>query len=259
MAGGLSGRLESRIDGILAAKAARGGLADGFKGGKTVGEVLDRPAVMALHGMLRAGTVGRVHGPVGAGKESVVFRADGPGGSQVALKVYLVSASSFKRRARYMDGDPRFGRARGGTRGTVYAWARKEFANLRRCRRAGVPVPEPIAVSKSVLAMGFVGSGGAPAPTLAASRAGRREYEASVGLIGRLYRDAGLVHGDLSPYNVFADGGGLVVFDLGSAVDVRHPGSAALLARDINNMTVFFARRGLVVENPADVLGRVAR
>ena len=261
----VSGRLEAKIDSALAAlrvpkRGARTGrVSDGFDGDKTVNEVLDRPAVLTLYGMIGSGVITRVNGPVSAGKESVVFWAAGPGGADVALKVYLVTTSSFKRRAPYILGDPRFGRVRRGTRNLVRLWARKEFANLSACRRCGIPVPEPIRVAGTVLAMEFVGSGGRPHSTLLTSRdVGDADYRNTISLIGRLYAEARLVHADLSAYNVFREPGGrLVLFDLGSAVDARHPRADEFLRRDIGNVTAFFARRGLAVDNPADVMEEV--
>ena len=261
----VSGRLEAKIDSALAAARApkrgarTGRVDDGFDGDKTVNEVLDRPAVLTLYGMINSGVITHVNGPVSAGKESVVFWAAGPGGSDVALKVYLVTTSSFKRRSPYILGDPRFGRIRRGTRNLVRLWARKEFANLTACRRCGIPVPEPIRVAGTVLAMEFVGSGGRPHSTLLTSRdVGDADYRGTIALIGRLYAEARLVHADLSAYNVFkAPDGRLVLFDLGSAVDSSHPRAAEFLQRDINNVTAFFARRGLAVDNPADVLTEV--
>ena len=258
-------RLEARLDSILAASrgpergARRGRVDDGFDGDKTVGEVLDRPAILTLYGMIKSGVISRVNGPVSAGKESVVFWASGPGGEDVALKVYLVSTSSFKRRSAYILGDPRFGRIRRGTRSLVRLWAQKEFANLTACMRCGIPVPEPIRVAGTVLAMGFVGSGGRPHGTLLTSRdVCDADYRGTIALVGRLYAEARLVHADLSAYNVFkAPDGRLVLFDLGSAVDARHPRAAEFLERDIRNVSRFFARRGLSVDNPADVLEEV--
>ncbi len=213
---------------------------------------------MNLHGMIRAGIISHVNGAVSAGKESVLFWAGGPGGSSIALKIYLVTTSNFKRRSAYILGDPRFARVRRGTRNVVNLWARKEFANLGRCLKAGIPVPRPIHVSRNVLAMEFVGEGGAPAATLSASEADIKDYEEAIRIIIQMYKNAGLVHCDLSPYNIFKTPGGLIVFDLGSAVDTRHPHSAEFLKRDIHNITNFFVQRGLVVENPLDILGKVA-
>ena len=253
-----AGDFERRLEAALIGRRGRGG-EDGFKGRKVVNEVLDRTTVHAMYGMIRSGTLLRVNGVVSAGKESIVFWATGAGGRDVALKVYLVSTSNFKRRAEYIDGDPRFRRVRGGTRATVYAWAQKEFRNLRGAHARGIRVPEPIAADKNVLAMEFIGSGGVPAPTLNRMRATRAQYEEAVAIIGALYEKASLVHADLSGYNMFGTEGGLVAFDLGSAVDTRHPRALEFLKRDISNVARFFARHGLEVENPADVLARMTR
>ena len=48
----------------------------------------------------------------------------------------------------------------------------------------------------------------------------------------------------------------LIVFDLGSAVNIEHPNSKEFIERDINNISHFFVKRGLTVENPSDVLER---
>ena len=58
----------------------------------------------------------------------------------------------------YIDGDPRFGKIKKGTRNMVNLWARKEFTNMALCYKRGIPVPEPIQVSKNVIASRFVGS-----------------------------------------------------------------------------------------------------
>lgn len=248
----LSQKMESKIDAALRAKSERGGLYDGFDGDKVMNEVLDKPAMMSIYGMMNSRVISYVDGVVSAGKESVVFRAVGRDGEHVALKIYLVTASNFKRRHPYILGDPRFGRVRGGTRNMVHLWAQKEYRNLLQCVEAGIPAPRPIRVSGSVLAMEFVGSGSVPAKTLQASRADDSDYSGVISIMSRMYRKARLVHGDMSGYNVFKTESGPVVFDLGSAVDTRHAGAERLLRRDVRNVTKFFLRRGISVQDPED-------
>ena len=60
-------------------------------------------------------------------------------------------------------------------------------------------------------------------------------------------------------YNIFKTENGLLLFDLGSAVDLRHPNANEFLNRDINNITKFFVKRGLTVANPVDVLLKVTK
>jgi RIO kinase 1 len=252
MSDDLSKKLESKIDSELRAKSSRGGLEDGFKKNKVMNEVLDKPAMLTIYGMINAHIISYVNGVVSAGKESVVFWAVDGDGCDVALKVYLVAASNFKRRWPYILGDPRFGRIRGGTRNLIKLWARKEYRNMLQCFEAGIPVPRPIHVSGSVLAMSFVGDGGSPARTLQASEVDAADYDMAFSIMSRMYHGARLVHGDYSGYNIFKTDGGLVAFDLGSAVDVRHASADVLLRRDIDNMTRFFVRKGLTVPDPED-------
>lgn len=247
--------VESRLDARLHSKALRWRPPDGFKGRKTVNEVLDKSTIMTLYKMISAGTVSGVEGAVGAGKESLLFRGVREGAPDLALKVYLVSTSNFKKRADYIRGDPRFSRFRRNTRDLVYLWAQKEFRNLRQSHEAGVRVPSPVRVANNVLAMEFVGEGGRPAPLLLHSHADEEDYRQVLDMMNTLYTKAGLVHGDCSEYNIFKSESGLVLFDLGSAVDRRHPAAGAFLRRDINNINRFFRRRGVAVRDLNDILG----
>lgn len=249
----LNKKLESKIDNKISSKAIKGQLFDGFKKNKTVNEVLDKRTTMTLFEMISSHTISYVNGAVSAGKESVVFWAVDGNGADVALKIYLVSTSNFKSRMRYIEGDPRFSRIRRGTKNLVDLWARKEFQNCSQCFDAGIRVPRPIRVHNNVLAMEFIGTGGAPARTLLTSDMGPDDYGRMIDILHDLYRKARLVHGDLSEYNTFKTESGLILFDLGSAVDARHPRSGEFLQRDINNITRFFVRRGFTVDNPADV------
>ncbi|MFM7797114.1 MAG: RIO1 family regulatory kinase/ATPase, partial [Candidatus Nitrosotenuis sp.] len=183
-----------------------------------------------------------------------LIRQVDPNGNNVALKVYLTSTSSFKKRAPYIVGDPRFSHLKKGTRNMVYLWAQKEFKNLKQCVRHGLPVVKPLHVSKNVLAMEFVGEAGVPAPTLHETEVDENDYAQIIDFIKKLYKKAKLVHGDLSEFNVFKTKNGILVFDFGSAVDTIHPNAQNFLERDIKNVSYFFAKRGLTVTNPADIL-----
>lgn len=249
----LDEKLESRINNKLISKAKRGKITDGFKKNKVINEVLDKPTMMTIHDMINSHIISYVNGVVKAGKESVLFWAVDDKQNDIALKVYLVSTSNFKRRASYILGDPRFSRIKPGTRNLVNLWALKEFTNLTRCIESGIPVVKPIHVSKNVLVMDFVGKNGVPEKTLLESSVNKKDYDMAISIIKSLYNDAKLVHSDFSEYNIFKTDKGLLLFDLGSGVDLRHPNSNDFLKRDINNITKFFAKRGLTVKNPLDI------
>ena len=86
----LSKKLESKIDKKLISKSKKRELEDGFKKGKVVNEVLDKPTVMTLYKMITDHVIAYVNGSVSAGKESVVFWGVTDDNSNVALKIYLV-------------------------------------------------------------------------------------------------------------------------------------------------------------------------
>lgn len=248
-------KLQSKINDKLFAKSFKNGLNDdGFKKNKAVNEVLDKSTVMTLFNMIRSNILSYVNGAVKAGKESVVFWGVGPNNYDIALKIYLVSTSNFKSRMLYMEGDPRFSRIKKNTRNIVHLWAKKEFKNYLSCHDCGISVPKPIYTKNNVLAMEFIGQNGTPEKTLLESvDITIDDYNQAIDIIVQLYKTAKLVHGDFSAYNVFKTHKGLILFDLGSAVDLRHPRSKEFLYRDIDNITKFFAKRGLTVKNPIDV------
>ncbi|KFM19641.1 RIO-type serine-threonine-protein kinase Rio1 [Marine Group I thaumarchaeote SCGC AAA799-P11] len=255
----LSKKLESKLDKKLISKSKRKTLDDGFKKGKVVNEVLDKPTVMTLYKMITDHIIAYVNGAVSAGKESVLFWGVDEKDSNVALKIYLVSTSNFKKREPYILGDPRFSNVKKGTKNLVYLWAKKEYRNLTQCFEVGIPVPKPLYVTNNVLAMEFVGENGAPAKLLLDSEVDENDYHQSIQIITDMYQKAKLVHGDFSEYNVFKTKNGLIVFDLGSAVDLRHPNTQEFLKRDINNITRFFKKRGISVEDPDELFGDIVK
>ncbi len=150
MSDDISKKLESKINRKLIEKSHRGKIFDGFEKNKVVNEVLDKITMLTIYNMINSHLISYVNGVIRAGKESVVFWAVNEKEEDVALKVYLVTTSNFKRRSLYILGDPRFNKIKKGTRNLVNLWARKEFTNLNQCYNRGLPVPKPIYVSKNV-------------------------------------------------------------------------------------------------------------
>ena len=252
-------KIELKIKSKLEQKKRKKTLDDGFKKNKVVNEVLDKITILQLHDLINSKIISYVNGVVKAGKESVVFWAKDFDDNDLALKIYLVTTSNFKRRSQYVMGDPRFTNVKKGTKNIVYLWARKEFQNISKCYDCGISVVKPRHVSKNILIMDFEGTDGKPEQTLLESKIDENDYLQSISLITDLYKKAKLVHGDFSEYNIFKTKNGLKIFDLGSAVDTTHPNTIEFLKRDINNITNFFVKRGLTVENPADILERIIK
>jgi RIO kinase 1 len=250
-------KIESKINSDLSKKDKKKTLNDGFKKNKVINEVLDKTTVLILYDLIKSQIISYVNGVVKAGKESVLFWAVAPDKSNIALKVYLTSTSNFKNRSKYLIGDPRFQRIKKGTKNLVYLWARKEFMNISKCYDCGIDVVKPIHISKNVLVMEFVGNDGKPENNLLESDVSESDYLDSLKILYDLHSKAKLVHGDFSEYNIFKTKNGLKLFDLGSAVSLQHPKADDFLKRDINNISNFFVKRGLTVENPVDIFERI--
>jgi RIO kinase 1 len=210
--------------------------------------VFDDATLAAVYKLVQDGYIDAFGGPISTGKEANVYEALGGEGEDVAVKIYRINASNFRQMRDYLEGDPRFEGIGSNKKETVLAWTRKEYANLSRARQAGVRVPEPIAVQRNVLVMELVGLVEDRARRLAEVTVENPEtaYEVVREYMRRLY-SAGLVHGDLSEYNLIVHDGELYVIDLGQAVTVHHPNAGDFLDRDCRNVASFFSRQGMAV------------
>jgi RIO kinase 1 len=138
----------------------------------------------------------------------------------------------------------------GGRHGRELAetqWKSAEVDALYKLDRAGVRVPKPYGMFDGVLLMELVtGADGGPAPRLndiEISPEQARQWHGFMVAQVVLMLCAGLIHGDLSEFNVLVDAGGPVIIDLPQAVDAASNNNAfAMLERDVNNLRDTFGR-----------------
>ncbi len=202
------------------------------------------------------GIVDEVIRPLMSGKEATVYIVRC--GTQIrCAKVYKEAAKrSFKqavqyregrkvrnsRRARAMEKSSKFGRKQ-----QEEVWQNAEVEALYRLATAGVRVPQPYGCFEGVLLMELITDDeGEVAPRLndvCLSAEQAVEDHALVMHYVQLMLCAGLVHGDLSEFNVLVDERGPVIIDLPQAVDAAANNNArAMLTRDISNMTDYYGQ-----------------
>jgi RIO kinase 1 len=191
-----------------------------------------------------------------SGKEADVYVVQSKG-EICCAKVYKeVSKRSFRQQAEYQEG--RKGRnsrqARAIEKNTRYgrgekegAWQNAEVVALHRLADVGVRVPKIFSYIGGVLLMELVvDANGAAAPRLndlKLTEVQAREYHRLMIAQIVLMLCAGLIHGDLSEYNVLVGSDGLVIIDLPQAVDAAGNNNACrLLERDVANITAYFGR-----------------
>jgi len=214
---------------------------------KTESEVWDRQTLDAVYRFMKRDLVATVEHPISTGKEANVFYALDPDGEPLVLKIYRTSTADFRGIEEYIMGDPRFPGRRTNRRQVIFAWARKEFLNLRMAHEAGAPVPEPYDFYRNVLAMEYVGSDEMAAPEVREVELEDPQdfYDQVMEAAAILFREARLVHGDLSEYNVLVRDGSPVLIDLGQAMLLRHGRAVELMDRDCRNMARYWKRQGV--------------
>jgi RIO kinase 1 len=208
--------------------------------------VFDKRTLMDLYSLASKGVIDALGGSISTGKEANIFRAI-VGEKELALKIYRISTSNFNSMQDYLHGDPRFGNVKGTKRAIVAAWTKKEFRNLTRAEEIGVPVPHPIAMRENILVMELVGKDNEVAPQLKdvelEPEEAMRIYKMLVEYISMLYNRAGLVHADLSEFNILYDKGNPVIIDMGQSVTLDHPRVRKFLERDITNLSNYFMKK----------------
>jgi RIO kinase 1 len=202
------------------------------------------------------GIVDEVLRPLMSGKEASVYVVRC--GEEIrCAKVYKEAAQrSFKQAVLYQEGRKvrNSRRARAMEKGSKFgrkqqedAWHNAEVDALYRLAKAGVRVPQPYGCFDGVLLMELVtDEEGGVAPRLNdVSMPAEQAIEdhAVVMHYVKLMLCAGLVHGDLSEFNVLVDEYGPVIIDLPQAVDAAGNNNAhSMLTRDVNNMTEYYGQ-----------------
>lgn len=209
-----------------------------------------------LQPLIDDGVIDEVVRSLKSGKEATVYVVRS--GSQMrCAKVYRNMAQrSFQKRAQYQEGRKVRGsrQARAISKSTRFgrkeqeaAWKNAEVDALYQLVAAGVRVPEPHGYFDGVLIMELVTDAtGSPAPRLGEielSGETAREYHRI--LIQQVVRMLciGLIHGDLSEFNVLVTADGPVIIDLPQAVNAAGNNAAlAMLERDVNNLRTTLGR-----------------
>ena len=184
------------------------------------------------------------------GKEANIFSAAN-GDEEVILKIYRVQSCNFNKMYDYLKQDSRVVGIKKQRRKVIYAWTRREYRNLMRARDLGVNVPTPIEVIDNILVLEFIGEKETPAlqlkdlnfKQLGPSKS-KKLFIDVVDYMRKLHK-GGLVHGDLSSFNILYHNSKPVFIDFSQSTIKNNFQYEELLDRDVRNISSFFSKKGI--------------
>jgi RIO kinase 2 len=206
---------------------------------------------LAINALVKADVLQAFGKPLGIGKESDVYDALMPDNTRVAVKFHRLGRTSFqqtKRKRGYV-----------AERSYTPTWlyqsrlaAQSEFKALSTLYPKGVSVPKPIKQNRHVIVMSIIE--GAELYYLEIPNP-RKVLDEILFNTKKAYKDAGIIHADLSPYNIIVQlDEHILIIDWPQYVTVRHPNAEQLLQRDVQNVLRFFRRKLKLEANLQDVL-----
>lgn len=215
---------------------------------KVGSEIFDKITLETLYKLANQGYIDVLNGAISTGKEANVLKGITKNDKIVAVKIYRIATSDFKKMNYYIDGDPRFNVKSKNKRQIIYSWVTKEFKNLTRLHKAGVTVPKPITSSNNVLLIEFIGDEkGNPAPTakIQPPEDPTDFFNQILVQLKLFVNEANLVHGDLSNFNILNHNEKPVIIDVSQSVVIDNPIAKELFERDVRTIVNEYRKLGV--------------
>lgn len=210
-------------------------------------EIFDKQTLETLYKLANQGHMSVLNGAISTGKEANVLKGVKDDDSFIAVKIYRIATSDFKKMQFYIQGDPRFNVRSNNKRQLIHNWVNKEFRNLTRAYDVKVNVPKPIIAMNNVLLIEFIGDAeGNPAQTVRNQKPVDVDefLDKLLDETNKFINDANLIHGDLSTFNILNKDENPVIIDVSQSVVKDHPIANELLARDLKNIFNEFKKMG---------------
>jgi RIO kinase 2 len=195
---------------------------------------------LAINALVKAGVLESFGKPLGVGKEADVYDALNPKGERIAVKFHRLGRISFRQTRRKREYAAE--KEHAGWLFQSRLAAEKEFQALKLVFPKKIAVPEPIIQNRHTIAMGMI-----EGAELAEWREIPKPHKVLKEIllnIRKAYLKAGVIHADLSEYNVILKPDmHILIIDWPQYVTVEHPNAKQLLTRDIKNILDYFSRK----------------
>lgn len=178
------------------------------------------------------------------GKEANVFTARTKDDDLIVVKIYRLHTCNFNKMYEYLVQDERFINFKGHKRKVVLSWVQREYRNLLKAREV-IRVPTPIAVKDNVLVLEMIGDDEPAQQLKDLTPEDPEAFLDAILLDMKKLKDHGLVHGDLSAFNILNYNDVPVFIDFSQATTTKSPGWKELLERDVKNVLMHFKKIGV--------------
>lgn len=219
---------------------------------KTYGNVFDNFTIRNLEKLSGQGYFEELTTSMALGKEANVFGATTTEDDDIAVKIYRLENRNFNKMFSYIAQDPRYLDLKGDKRRIIFAWTQREYRNLMKAREV-IRVPTPIHFKDNILLLEMISEGSDPAPQLKDADVDNYEelFDQIIDMMNKLWAK-GLVHGDLSAFNILIQTGQPVFIDFSQATATDSPNARELLRRDLEVLCAFFTKVG-VKRDPEEI------
>lgn len=217
---------------------------------KTYKAVFDQHAEQILFKLSSQGHFLHLESPISIGKEANLFTAKRSDGTYCIAKIYRVENCDFKKMYNYLKLDPRYPHLKKNRRQVIFLWTKREYQNLLKAREAGVRVPTPYVCRDNIIIMELIGNQqtGETAPKLKDAQPKQPDlfFQQLQQQIQKLYQ-AGIVHGDLSKFNILNKDESPVIIDMSQTTTLGSTHARELLYRDLKNVADYFKKIGVAI------------
>lgn len=213
---------------------------------KIYGNVFDRYTLRLLFKLSSQGNFDELISPVSIGKEANIFTANKEN-NLIIIKIYRLESCNFNKMFDYIKTDIRFSNVKKQKRKIIFNWVKREYQNILKAREEGIRVPKPITIKDHILILEMIGDK-TPAPKLkdAAIKSPEKMSDLLIGQMRRLYK-SGMVHGDLSEYNILIHNNLPYIIDFSQGTTKKDPNYIEYWQRDIKNICNFINKTGVKI------------
>ena len=223
---------------------------------KTLHNVFDDFTDRNIYKLISQGYIDGLQSPISIGKEANIFTAKKEDETRI-VKIYRLQTCDFNKMYDYIKIDPRYIGLKNNRREVIFAWAQREQRNLLKAREAGARVPTPYNTHRNILIMEYIGDEDGPAQKLKDKKPENLKefYEETIKQIKILYK-AGLIHADLSGFNILNHNEKPVLIDMSQTTTPDNPHAKEYLKRDIHNICQQFKKWKLEI-NEEEVMEKI--